>query len=144
MSNDNKAWPENIYGRYTMHGKAEYSPSGTSSDAESVFIRADLIPAKGEPVAWTSESCLTHIENNPNDCGFIYKKDYSHYRIPLYTSPQPQFTPEQLQSVLDALQDGILGCISAENSTEVKRDLEILNKFQDNIHAAIALLKEMK
>ena len=52
-------------------------------------------------------------------------------------------TPQQKDLILSALQDGLLGCISAENATTNKRDLTILNKFQDNIHAAIKELEAL-
>lgn len=52
-------------------------------------------------------------------------------------------TPQQKDLMRNALQDGLLGCISAENSTTIKRDLKILNNFQDNIHEAIKELEAM-
>lgn len=51
--------------------------------------------------------------------------------------------PQQKNILLEALLDGLLGCVSAKNLTIKKRDINILNKFQENIHAAIKELEEM-
>ena len=52
-------------------------------------------------------------------------------------------TPQQKTLILDALFDGIIVCISAENSTKLHRDKKILNRFQERIHAAIKELEAM-
>ena len=100
---------------------------------------------RGEPVAWlvqhseTGHKILCDTEALAHDFG----KSNPRWIVctPLYTAPQPQFTLEELQSVLDALE---IGEQHSSYMSQLTGQFKNLNTDYLKIVEAIALLKGMK
>ena len=84
-------------------------PTDTPTFTGKLYIRADHLVIKGEPVAWElrkgkTDRVLVFLTND-RERAHNWKCSLEEV-VPLYTAPQPQFTHEQLKSVLEALQIG--------------------------------------
>ena len=148
MTDTKNEWPEKVRVSFSNTGSFEgivwrFADAAIKPEGGALvsYIRADLVkPIQAEPVAWMNPEngvvidCKRKLQIGEGD-------GYPKFNVPLYTAPQPQFTPELLQSVLDALR------IGEENADILQKKYSYLNVIDfngDKIRAAIAALEKYR
>ena len=116
-------------------------PTDTPTFTGKLYIRADHLVIKGEPVAWElrkgkTDRVLLQITND-RETAHNWKCSLEEV-VPLYTAPPSSLTKDEMQQVLDSLEIGL----SAQYVNDAEFYSGHISENSNKIRAAIAILKE--